>query len=71
MKPSIEVFPSQANFVLVRVADSERTERGLRSRGLLIKDLGRMHDLLRNCLRLTVGTEEENRLLLEALRESL
>ncbi len=69
--PGVEVFPSRANFVLVRVADSERTERGLRSRGLLIKDLGRMHDLLRNCLRLTVGTEEENRLLLEALRDSL
>ena len=57
--------------MLARVADSERTERGLRSRGLLIKDLGRMHPLLRNCLRLTVGTEEENRLLLGALRESL
>ncbi len=69
--PGVEVFPSRANFLLVRVADSERTERGLRNRGLLIKDLGRMHDLLRNCLRLTVGTEEENRLLLEALRESL
>ncbi|RIK93760.1 MAG: hypothetical protein DCC72_08145 [Burkholderiales bacterium] len=69
--PGVEVFPSLANFVLVRVADSERTERGLRSRGLLIKDLGRMHPLLRNCLRLTVGTEEENRLLLGALRESL
>ncbi len=67
----VEVFPSRANFVLVRVADGERTERGLRSRGLLIKDVGRMHALLRNCLRLTVGTEEENRLLLEALRESL
>jgi len=69
--PGVEVFPSRANFVLVRVADSGRTERGLRSRGLLIKDVGRMHDLLRNCLRLTVGTEEENRLLLAALRESL
>ncbi|HEY0878034.1 MAG TPA: histidinol-phosphate transaminase [Zeimonas sp.] len=69
--PGVEVFPSRANFVLVRVADSERTERGLRSRGLLIKDVGRMHVLLRNCLRLTVGTEEENRLLLEALRASL
>jgi len=69
--PGIEVFPSSANFVLVRVADSERTERGLRSRGLLVKDVGRMHDLLRNCLRLTVGTEEENDLLFEALRETL
>lgn len=69
--PGVEVFPSRANFVLVRVADSERTERELRSRGLLIKDVGRMHDLLRNCLRLTVGTGEENDLLLGALRESL
>ncbi|MCO5100780.1 MAG: histidinol-phosphate transaminase [Burkholderiaceae bacterium] len=69
--PGVDVFPSRANFVLVRVADSGRTERGLRSRGLLVKDVGRMHELLRNCLRVTVGTEEENRLLLAALRESL
>ncbi len=69
--PGVEVFPSRANFVLVRVPDSVRTERGLRDRGLLIKDVGRMHELLRNCLRLTVGTDEENRLLLEALRASL
>ncbi len=69
--PGVEVFESSANFVLVRVADSERTERALRERGLLIKDVGRMHDLLRNCLRLTVGTGEENRLLLGALRDSL
>jgi histidinol-phosphate aminotransferase len=43
----------------------------MRERGVLVKDVGRMHVLLRNCLRLTVGTEDENRLLVAALRAAL
>ena len=65
------VFPSRANFLLVRVPDGPATMARLRARGVLVKDVGRMHASLRNCLRLTVGTDEENRLLVEALRESL
>lgn len=67
----VEVFPSRANFVLIRVPDGARTARELRSRGILIKDVGTMHELLRDCLRLTVGTAEENELMLQALRASL
>ncbi len=68
-----EVFPTAANFVLVRVAGGEAasagTARRLLEAGVLIKDVGRMHPLLANCLRLTVGTPDENRLLIEALGE--
>ena len=65
------VFPSRANFLLVRVPDGPATMGRLHARGVLVKDVGRMDGSLRNCLRLTVGTEAENRLLVEALRESL
>ena len=43
----------------------------LRARGVLIKDVSAMHPLLRNCLRLTVGTADENRAMLQALKECL
>lgn len=69
--PGAAVFASRANFLLVRVPDGPATFERLRARGVLVKDVGRMDPSLRNCLRLTVGTPEENRLLVEALRESL
>ncbi len=69
--PGGAVFPSRANFLLVRVPDGPGTWARLCDRGILVKDVGRMDPSLRNCLRLTVGTPEENRLLVEALRESL
>ena len=69
--PGAAVFPSRANFLLVRVPDGPATFERLRARGVLVKDVGRMHESLRNCLRLTVGTPDENRLLVEALRQSL
>lgn len=69
--PGAAVFPSRANFLLVRVPDGPATFERLRARGVLVKDVGRMHESLRNCLRLTVGTPDENQLLVEALRQSL
>jgi len=69
--PGVAVFPSRANFLLVRVADSGATAAGMRERGVLIKDVGRMHPLLAGCLRLTVGTPAENATMLEALRGAL
>ncbi len=60
-------FPSSANFVLVRVADSPRAFEGLKARGILVKNLHGSHPLLANCLRLTVGTPDENSMLLSAL----
>jgi histidinol-phosphate aminotransferase len=69
--PGLEVFPSRANFLLVRVPDGPATWQALRERRVLVKDVGRMHPSLVNCLRLTVGAPEENAALLAALGEAL
>lgn len=64
-------FPSAANFVLARVPDAPRAFEGLKSRGILVKNLHGAHRLLEHCLRFTVGTPDENRRLLEALPPSI
>lgn len=69
--PGVRVFPSDANMILVRVADAIKTFEGMRARKVLVKNVSKMHPLLANCLRLTVGTADENRLMLTALQESL
>ena len=63
----VQVFPSAANFFLVRVPDADRTYEALRRQGVLVRNL---HPGIRNCLRITVGTPDENRILLTALREA-
>jgi len=60
-------FPSAANFVLVRVPDAPRAFEGLRQRGILVRNFHGSHPLLENCLRLTVGTPEENDRMTAAL----
>jgi histidinol-phosphate aminotransferase len=67
--PGTTVFPTQTNFVLVRVADANAVFEGLKARRILIKNLHGWHPLLANCLRITVGTPEENALLLAACTE--
>jgi histidinol-phosphate aminotransferase len=71
----LEVFPSAANFLLVRVAGGAgagtRAFGRVRAQGVLVKDFSGGHPLLENCLRLTVGTPEENRILLAAMREAV
>jgi len=69
--PGVQVFPSEANMVLVRVPDSKRAFEGLKARGVLVKHIAGLHPLLANCLRLTVGTPAENDLMIRALKESL
>jgi len=69
--PSVHVFPSQGNMLLVRVADAAATFKGLRDRGVLIKNVSAGHPLLKNCLRITVGTPDENQALLKAFKESV
>jgi histidinol-phosphate aminotransferase len=64
----VTVFPSQANFLLVRVADAPRTFQRLCRQGVLVKNL---HPGLAGCLRITVGTPDENRILLSAMKEAL
>jgi histidinol-phosphate aminotransferase len=67
----VQTFPSRANFVLVRVPDASAVNAALRTRKVLVRDVSGMHPLLANCLRLTVGTALENKLLLEALGQAL
>ena len=69
--PGVQVFPSDANMILVRVPDAQKTFEGLKARKVLIKNVSKMHPLLANCLRLTVGTVVENQQLLAALEASL
>ncbi len=67
----IEVFPSNANFLLIRVPNGEQVFAKLLAGKVLIKNVGKMHALLSNCLRLTIGTPEENAALLDALYSAL
>ncbi|VTU17558.1 histidinol-phosphate transaminase [Variovorax sp. RA8] len=67
----VRSWPSEANMILVRVPDADRTFEGMKARGVLVKNVSRMHPLLANCLRLTVGTAEENAQMLAALEASL
>ena len=69
--PGVKAWPSDANMVLVRVADAQKTFDGMKTRGVLIKNVSKMHPLLANCLRLTVGTADENAQMLAALQASL
>ncbi len=69
--PGITPFPSEANMILVRVPDSARSFEGMKARGVLVKNVAGLHPLLANCLRLTVGTPEENILMIDALKASL
>ena len=69
--PGVKVWRSEANMILMRVPDADKTFAALRARGVLIKNVSKMHSLLANCLRLTVGTADENTQLLAALEPSL
>ena len=69
--PGVEPFPSEANMILVRVSDGAAVFEGMKRRGVLVKHVSGLHPLLANCLRLTVGTTEENGLMIDALRASL
>ena len=71
--PGAELFPSEANFILFRVpaGRGQGVFAGLKSRGVLIKNLDGSAPALRDCLRVTVGTPQENAAFLAALSEAL
>jgi histidinol-phosphate aminotransferase len=61
-----KIFPSDSNFLLVRVKDAHGTYEYLSKEGIIVRDRSKVM-LCYNCLRITVGTPEENDKLLEAL----
>ncbi|MEQ1525134.1 MAG: histidinol-phosphate transaminase [Gallionella sp.] len=67
----VQVYPSEANFLLFRMANATDVFNGLKQRGVLIKNLNGGHPMLRDCLRVTVGTAKENEKFIAALQEIL
>ena len=72
MLDTLEVFPSQANFILFRVKQGNASAvfESLLAEGVLIKNLDKPGPL-QNCLRVTVGTAEENQAFIRALEKAL
>ncbi len=67
----VQVYPSEANFLLFRVANANAVFNGLKQRGVLIKNLDGGHPMLKDCLRVTVGTPDENAKFIAALQETI
>lgn len=67
----IRPFPSDANFILFRVANANTVFATLKAHGILIKNVSGSHPMLAECLRVTVGAPEENERFLEALCASV
>ncbi|MBS0337732.1 MAG: histidinol-phosphate transaminase [Proteobacteria bacterium] len=69
--PGVTLYPSAANFFLTRVPDALQCFEALKAQGVLVRNFHGAHPALANCLRITVGTPDENRILLSAMREAL
>ena len=61
-----KVYPTDANFLLVRMDDPVGVYKNLLNRGIVVRDRSKV-ELCEGCLRITVGTPEENKTLLYAL----
>lgn len=66
----ITVYPSHANFLLVRIPGADEIWQGLYDRGILVRDFSHAPGL-EGCLRITIGLKEENDAVLAALEELL
>lgn len=66
--PGVEVYASEANFLLFRVKNATAIFNGLKQRGVLIKNLNGAHPMLEDCLRVTVGTPEQDGMFIAALK---
>ena len=63
-----KVYSSAANFLLVKFVESKKVFEGLRSKGIIVRDRSKEVGL-ENCIRITLGTGEENQILISALQE--
>ncbi|WP_452220807.1 histidinol-phosphate transaminase [Lacinutrix salivirga] len=62
------IYPSDANFVLVEVDDANQRYNQLLEKGIVVRNRTNQ-PLCENCLRLTVGTSQENKKLIKALKD--
>lgn len=67
--PNTHVFPSQANFITIRLPEATQAFELLKQNKILVKNLHGAHPLLDNCLRLTIGTPEQNQQVLKVLQQ--
>ncbi|WP_260088577.1 histidinol-phosphate transaminase [Suttonella sp. R2A3] len=67
----VKVWPSQANFLLMRVNDANAAQQALLARGIWVKSVSHVDPMLENCLRITISNAQENDRCLMALREAL
>jgi histidinol-phosphate aminotransferase len=67
----VQTYSSEANFILFRVAKATQVFEGLKQRGVLIKNLSGGHPALADCLRVTVGTPEEDAKFIAALHDTI
>ncbi|MFV2029102.1 histidinol-phosphate transaminase [Neisseria sp. S1] len=65
----LKAFPSDANFITIRVPDAQLLFDTLKQNKILIKKLHGMHPLLDQCVRITVGTPEQNDAVLAVIRQ--
>jgi len=66
--PGVTAYPSETNFIMIRTAaDATVIHRKLKQAGILIKNLSKPGPL-KNCLRVTIGTPEENKEFLSTLK---
>lgn len=62
------IYPTDANFVLVKVEDANKTYQSLVEKGIIVRNRNTV-SLCLGCLRITVGTPEENKILIEELKK--
>jgi histidinol-phosphate aminotransferase len=64
------IYPSDANFLLVRVDEPRSVYNQLINEGIIVRDRSKVPGC-RDCLRITIGTPEENRRMIAALKEMI
>jgi histidinol-phosphate aminotransferase len=63
----LDIYPSDANFILVKTTDPKCIYNYLVEKGIIIRDRSKV-ELCEGCLRITVGTPEENKILIQSLQ---
>ena len=66
----VTAYPTATNFIVARAPDANALFAALRVANILVKNLHGWHPLLKNCLRITVGTPAENDALLKVLKQA-
>ena len=62
-----EIYPSDANFILIKVDNAKKRYQELVTKNIVIRDRSNQ-PLCENCLRISIGTPEENKIVLETLK---